>query len=439
MQRALPILRYVLLALVVVGIGAFGGWYFYLKYQVSTQNSIDAARNIGGQLPVGSETGSTASNVAQTIPETTPTVTESAQVQSESSPLWHVDKTPIAGFAFIAQKGSASSSSLYFAQRANGNVFKVDPFMRSTARLTNTLKTKTYEALFAQNGGIIGRSLEHGAITTFEGTIATSSTASSDASSSVESLRGFYLPSNVRDIAISGQQNLVYTIDNAKGGVDLMTLAWGAAAKPKILWSSGIHSWNLSTLQDGRTIVIESPADDVVGFAYAVDAKGAASTLARNLPGLSVLPQSGSQALLLSTSARGTVSLFAQKSAAASALIVPLHTVVDKCAWLPLSAQTAPGEHSQNVLAGKSLIAYCAVPTQNPAGAFLNAWYKGQVHTSDDWWKIDLMSGSTTMIYSPASTGASIDVVNPHIDVSGNYIAFQNAADNSLWLLRLTK
>jgi hypothetical protein len=65
-------------------------------------------------------------------------------------------------------------------------------------------------------------------------------------------------------------------------------------------------------------------------------------------------------------------------------------------------------------------------------------WYRGEIHTSDEWWKIDATTGSTTMIYSPkVSNNVSIDVDRPVIDATGNYIAFINAADKSLWMLKI--
>ena len=90
-------------------------------------------------------------------------------------------------------------------------------------------------------------------------------------------------------------------------------------------------------------------------------------------------------------------------------------------------------------LPGNSEIVYCAVPNGPIPPNFLTNWYRGSVHLTDDWWKIDLSTGTTQRIYSPSADNFSLDVENPTIDQSGNYIAFINATDQSLWVLRVAQ
>ena len=93
---------------------------------------------------------------------------------------------------------------------------------------------------------------------------------------------------------------------------------------------------------------------------------------------------------------------------------------MDKCVWAP----------------GISLIAYCAVPADTKNPHFIGDWYQGTLHTSDTWWKIDTAAGTATILYTMQR---SLDVQHPIIDALGNYIAFQNGSDQSLWLLRLAQ
>ena len=46
-----------------------------------------------------------------------------------------------------------------------------------------------------------------------------------------------------------------------------------------------------------------------------------------------------------------------------------------------------------------------------------------------------MSAGSTKLLYAPGDI--MLDVENPAIDDAGAYIAFMNAADKSLWLLRI--
>jgi hypothetical protein len=120
---------------------------------------------------------------------------------------------------------------------------------------------------------------------------------------------------------------------------------------------------------------------------------------------------------------------------------LPIKTISEKCVWAPSNAPQsgAPGGHSvaQNVIAGKELVAYCAVPVSPVSGTYLRDWYRGAVHSEDSWWKVDVSAGTVERIFSP-DANLSLDVENPSIDGNGSYIAFMNAADKSLWMLRIT-
>ena len=109
----------------------------------------------------------------------------------------------------------------------------------------------------------------------------------------------------------------------------------------------------------------------------------------------------------------------------------PIQTIADKCTWAPTSPEAPQGKPGD-------LIAYCGVPQTIPSQQFLDDWYKGIVHTSDEFYEVDASAASTTLLYNPqGDTSASLDVEDPSVDPSGQYLAFINAADQSLWVLRI--
>ena len=61
----------------------------------------------------------------------------------------------------------------------------------------------------------------------------------------------------------------------------------------------------------------------------------------------------------------------------------------------------------------------------------------GVVHTSDTWWRIDADTGEATPVLEPGDMDQEFDVENPMIDSAGEQIAFMDARDKSLWLLRI--
>ena len=62
----------------------------------------------------------------------------------------------------------------------------------------------------------------------------------------------------------------------------------------------------------------------------------------------------------------------------------------------------------------------------------------GAVHTSDTWWRIDASTGEVTPLLEPGDTDKTFDVENPMIDSAGEKIAFMDAKDKSLWILRIS-
>ncbi|HWP61661.1 MAG TPA: hypothetical protein VN495_03590, partial [Candidatus Paceibacterota bacterium] len=188
--------------------------------------------------------------------------------------------------------------------------------------------------------------------------------------------------------------------------------------KQKQLFSSAIAGW-LPQFWRGSIVLTQTPADDLPGYAYTLSTTGQLTPLLGPVAGLEVLPDPYQNALLFSASAGGSLSLFAQIGTKPPARIA-LSTIAEKCVWAP----------------GQSLIVYCAVPNSLPSAQFLNDWLRGLVHTNDSWWQIDVSSGTATELY--AMPGA-LDVQKPTIDPSGNFIAFVNGADQSLWMLRVNQ
>jgi hypothetical protein len=166
--------------------------------------------------------------------------------------------------------------------------------------------------------------------------------------------------------------------------------------------------------------VAQKPSDGVMGYAFTINNSALQSLV--SAPGLSILPRTGSTALIYSDSTSGSVSLFAQTSASTSPIRLPISTLAEKCVWAP----------------GHDLIAYCAVPqTPETANDYMEAWYRGAMHTSDSWWRVDVSAGTAESLFTPDSS-ISLDVEHPVIDPTDSYIAFMNAADKSLWMLRIT-
>jgi hypothetical protein len=406
------LLRYVLIGIIVLVLAAFGGWYFFLKTAESTTNTDSAARGYGSIAPsFEGSTGSTYENAASTL------ASSGITPATSTSRLWQVSAVPVAGFGWT----SDPIAKLSFVERSSGYVFEADLPTRAVTRLTDTLRPKTYEAIFAAKGSVLERSLDDsGAIITFAGVLATTTQAS--ATSSPEVLAGLDLSSDIRSIAVDPASRTVFYMIDSSSGAALLSSDW-TGAKEKHLFSSSIEDWRIFPLGNANVDLSQAAEDGVEGYAYQLQKDGSLALLAQG-PGLTILPRASSAALLFGESSGGALSLFSQSSASSAPVELSIRTVADKCAWMP----------------GQSPIAYCGVPDDVASQQFLDDWYKGEIHTSDQIWQVDAATGTTTLVYSPASdAGVPLDIEDPSVDPSGNYVAFTNAADKSLWVLRINK
>ena len=411
MNTTTHIIRYLTAGILVAILGGLLGWYVFVHRQVATTTATDAARGLGTTQTFGSSNGSTYQNTLTSLGNGSSTVATGA-TGKQAPRLWEVTSSPVAGMGFIA-----STTRLDFVERATGNILEADPQQTKVTRITNTLFPKVYEAQFAQSGQVVLRSLsDSGAITTFLGSVASSS---ADQINTPVALTGIYLPQNIRSITVRNSTSQLFFLSPVSGGVSGITTDWKAAAQKKI-FASALTGWQSQWLDDGKTYITQNATDGVNGYAFQLGADGSMTPILTGTPGLSVLPRSGSQAIIYSASSNGSVSLYAKQSSGASVEVLPISTVADKCVWSPW----------------QELIAYCAVPAAISSNTFLRDWYAGIVHTQDSWWKIDVSAGTAERFYAVDSK-YSLDVTNPMIDRGGGYIAFINNLDKSLWMLKI--
>jgi hypothetical protein len=102
--------------------------------------------------------------------------------------------------------------------------------------------------------------------------------------------------------------------------------------------------------------------------------------------------------------------------------ILSLNTLPEKCVW---------SKTSENI--------YCAVPKIIESGLYPDSWYQGEVSFSDQFWKIDVLNGNTTLLLDPAREegGGEIDGVKLALDGNENFLFFINKKDSFLWRILL--
>ena len=414
-------LRYLLIGFTILILGGLMGWYIYLRAQHSSQAAISTGRGLGDSAPsftggMGSNYQNSLSGLARGDASNTPT----------SSPglhdVQHVSQSEVAGFGFVST--GTSTTALYFVERATGYVFLVDLRTGISSRIAGTLTPKVYEAYVASDGSVIERYPSE------KGGVETVAIAPPAAPGAVA--RRINLPQDINPFAISADGIIVYGTRSA-GATTLWSTNW-SVTKTRSIFQSSIASWRAFALTDGRIILAEKAADGVLGHSYTLSAKGTLSPLTPALSGLSVLAQSSSTAILYTSISGGKAQVFVRAGANANTLAVPLATVADKCAW------TAAVPAAKKGATTTPSIVYCAVPDAITTDHFLDAWYRGEIHTTDALWAIDSSVGTAVKTAVEWPRGITPpDVIDPSVDPSGTYISFKDARDQSLWLVRLKK
>jgi hypothetical protein len=399
-MRSRTIIFYSLIVLIVVILGALAGWFLFLRSRSGATQALSSALGLGTQAPMGS---------AGPFGQGGGTAQGAGMRQGSSTPprLWHVASAPVGGFGFAT---TSAGTVVRFAERATGYIFEVNAGNGSGERLTNTLMPKVYEALFSSGGRVALRTLaSDGSVSSFAGLLRMGTSSE---------LGGAALRADIEALAPDPRSAQFFSMVESASGASGATSNWDGS-KQKQMFASAVPGWRASWLPDGRIVLAQKAADSVLGYSYVLN-KGAVQPLLGGLPGLIVLPRSGSGALLYSVSQNGALSLYVRASASSTPVRLPIATLADKCVWAP----------------GTLLVAYCGVPQTALPQDFLDRWYRGEIHSQDAVWKVNASAGQAQQVFAPPAN-TSLDIENPAMDAGGAYLGFMNAGDLSLWVLRL--
>lgn len=397
-------------ALLLIGLA---GWYLFLRFQSGAIESVDGERGFDISIPsFSSARGSTSINSQSDFFDNVPIVSNIINAvgrgeNNTSSPprLWKISPTPVAGAGFL------SDGTLRYVERATGHVFDVNLQNGQIARRTNNLRPQIYEALVAPDGTVIERSIENDRRVTFLGTVSTTTDGG------VGELRGRELPTDIIDIIFSPNSEVAYTIRSPGGETLLMRLDRSNATSRQIA-SLGVGAWNLNWIADDRFLITEDAATAIPGSAYELRGTSMEPVLL-NVSGLVTLTMGTSTSLYYSSDAGSSPFLFHHSRSTHASTNISLNTTAEKCAWARETGRV-----------------FCASPRTTKA-PYLDSWYQGLIHTADTWWSIDGTSRARELYTPPENQ--PVDVERPIVDDVGTHIVFMNAADKSLWALRVNE
>jgi len=401
---------FALFILLLLGIIALIGWLLFFR---NTPAETPGTTQQGTDLfPFGP--GSTGTTSATTTPGGTGTGQGEPVSSTEKLPrlrqLW---KDPTAGATFFP--GSGTTTAIRFVDRATGHIYEAPIDALGNSKLSNVTIPQIHEALWAENGNeLIFRYLKNS--TTIQSFYAVMATGTAE-----NALEGYFLPENIRDLAVQGNKMLYF---NPSVQIGSLTQANIDGTAKKVIMSSEARDWALSYTNQKSVFLETRPSGEIKGFGYALDlATGATTKIAGDILGLTgTINPAGNRAFMSAAEKNSVVSahydILTKKTSPLS-----IRTLSDKCAW-------------SNT---RSNAIYCGVPAGIPSGIYPDDWYKGKVSFSDRLIEIDLSTGEATPLLDPSFDGLQeMDIMKITVNKADKALTFINKKDMSLWLYMLT-
>ncbi|HYD93026.1 MAG TPA: hypothetical protein VEB18_01040 [Candidatus Paceibacterota bacterium] len=229
---------------------------------------------------------------------------------------------------------------------------------------------------------------------------------------------GYFLESDLSDVAVTGTSTLLTLLPNANGSVATVTRPDGSS--PRTLFTSLLSSLRILPAGPGYVAYTKASAQ-ANGYGFLIGGtSGVFERVLGPLRGLTMLPSPSGSYILYSYLSGSVVRTEMLDVSTRISTVIPLGTLPEKCVW-------APNEQS----------VYCAAP-RSFSGTTPDDWYQGVISYSDRIWKIDLESRLALLVVDPSTVGqVDIDAVGLTIDPNATALTFTNRKDGSLWVYEL--
>lgn len=303
-----------------------------------------------------------------------------------------------------------SSTTIRYVEKSTGHIFEINPDGSEKNRISNTTILKSFESLFSYSGErLVIRYLEDSGdyfnVSNFSGTFSTTS------------LEGIFLPSGIKTIAVSPEEEKIFYLISSGGSYQGILADFENKKQQEIL-SFSFGEFNLNWPAKNIIALLTKPSNNIEGYLYFLDAKTKSfNKILGNIKGLTAVVSPDAGKIIYSQSAGGkiTTKIFDVKSKETNNF--NFNTMPEKCVW---------SRNDKNIV-------YCAVPILISPASYPDDWYQGLISFNDSVWQVDLSTGEANVIFEQSD----IDIVSPFLTTDENYLIFTNKKDNTLWSLKL--
>lgn len=440
-----------IIIIISILVGGLLGFFFYINRKSDTTG-------IGNAQPrtniFGSVQGRRVRGVASSTQENqTPLITAEPQENASDIPVLRIlYPNPSAGFDFVTKgiysssteeknvlkvaKGTTTATSsivikrnapkligsmevIRIVDRGSGHIYEAASSTYGVTKLSNTTYTKIYEAFFVDKGeSVIYRDLIGGTdiIRTQYGKLSFES-----ATATVAGLDLVELPQDISHLSVSPKKESIFTVSNTGPRAHISRVDGSSKV---VAFNTPLKEWLTQWVNDKTILITTKPSVVADGFSYLYDtSKRSLNKIIGNIKGLTTLMSPDGKYLLYSESIEGSMRLYSYDVKNQVRQDLYLRTLPEKCVW----SKKNPS------------FVYCAIPEDMEYSDYPDIWYQGVVSFSDNIWRINITTGETRLLIKPTDFDNIIDVINPTISSSDDYIVFQNKYDLSVWGLDLSK
>lgn len=341
-------------------------------------------------------------------------------INSAGSKLFQISSTPVAGAIALSRSAglrqATSTTFVRYVDRATGHIYDADLAMLDKIKISNQTLPKIYEAYFRPDGNaVLMRYLKNDSDTVenLSLTLTPKATSTSIYTTASNLLRG-----DISSVAVGTGDSLFYALKDTSS---IVSSAFNGS-KLRTLLNSPFTDWRL--VSAGNVLVAHAKASSgSAGYAYTINTSGGTlSKILGPLNGLIAIPNSTGNRVLYSYVGNGTTKLFSKNLTTGAVSEVLPATLAEKCVWS----------------VKKTSILFCGVPTDSPRAGEPDNWYQGMTHFFDRLWIFDTDTQVAEVLAEPKlDIKTDIDVYQPKLSPSEDYLIFTNRNDLSLWALRL--
>lgn len=296
--------------------------------------------------------------------------------------------------------------SLRYVERVTGHIYQMYLDTKIEGKNSNSTIPSIAEALFDNTAkSVIYRYLssDTNSISSFIGTLG--------------GTKSEFLPSNIVDISISGDETKFFYITKTASGV-VGTIRSFNETKSSRVWSSAFTEWSSQWAGKDKIFLTTKASSRVDGSIFSLNtATGSLSKILGGVKGLTTnVNGSGTKILYsASTSSGSKLGIFNVQNNSTTDLNI--YGLAEKCVW---------GADGINV--------YCAIPQNLNGGEYPDLWYQGQTSFTDRFLKIDSSTGGSLEL-ADSQNGEGVDAIKLFLDKSESQLFFINNKDSTLWSL----